>query len=170
MTVHGVGRAGSIRLLELEADVRRQLDRRIDPALRFAVRMLNMNVRPSFFAGKEVEPKSALLRRRELESGLEGDREMSGATNEVGAPETGLWFSQPVLTPQADDLHLVFGPVVTARRYPITSCSKVTNPRSRLLLVHWDGSLTPRFSRERACEILASSRPADAPSSAACAW
>ena len=50
---------------------------------------------------------------------------MSGATNEVGAPETGLRFSEPVLTPQVDDLHLVFGPVVTARRYPITLYSKL---------------------------------------------
>ena len=50
---------------------------------------------------------------------------MSGATNEVGAPETGLRFSEPVLTPQADDLHPVFGPVVTARPYPITSYSKL---------------------------------------------
>ena len=46
---------------------------------------------------------------------------MSGATNEVGAPETGF----AVLTPQADDLYPVLGPVVTARRYPITSCSNV---------------------------------------------
>jgi len=44
-------------LLWLEAEVRCQLDRRIDPELRFAVRMLNMNVRPPFLAGKEIEPK-----------------------------------------------------------------------------------------------------------------
>ena len=44
-------------LLWLEAEVRCQLDDRIDPELRFAVRMLNMNVRPSFLAGKEIEPK-----------------------------------------------------------------------------------------------------------------
>jgi hypothetical protein len=65
---------------------------------------------------------------------------MSGATNEVGAPETGLRFSEPVLTPQADDLHLVFGPVVTARRYPITSYSKVANARSRPLFVDGNGN------------------------------
>ncbi len=44
-------------LLWFEAEVRRQLDGRIDPELRFAVRMLNMNVRPSFLAGKEIKPK-----------------------------------------------------------------------------------------------------------------
>ena len=49
---------------------------------------------------------------------------MSGATNEVGAPETGLRFQEPVLTPLADDLHSVLGPVVTARRYPIISSSR----------------------------------------------
>ena len=46
-------------LFWLEAEVRRQLDGRIDPELRFAVRMLNMNVRPSFLAGKKIEPKSS---------------------------------------------------------------------------------------------------------------
>ena len=80
-------------------------------------------------------------------SGLDGYREMSGATNEVGAPETGLWFSEPVPTPQADDLHPVLGPVVTAQRYPITSCSKVTDRRSYLLLAYKNGSLTLRMSR-----------------------
>ena len=92
-------------LLWLEAEVRRELDGRIDPELRFAVRMLNMNVRPSFLAGKEIEPKSfdpqdrraheasiAQWRRRGRRSGIDGDRKMSGATNEVGAPETGLGF------------------------------------------------------------------------------
>jgi hypothetical protein len=44
-------------LLCLETKVRRQLDGRINPELRFAIRMLNMNVRPSFLAGKKVEPK-----------------------------------------------------------------------------------------------------------------
>ena len=41
-------------LLWLEAEVRRQLDGRIDPELRFAVSMLNMNVRSPFLAGKEI--------------------------------------------------------------------------------------------------------------------
>ena len=50
------------KLLWLEAEVRRQLDRRINPELRFAVRMLNMNVRAPFLAGKEVEPKPSTRR------------------------------------------------------------------------------------------------------------
>ena len=66
--------------------------------------------------------------------GFAENTEMSGATNEVGAPETGLRFSEPVLTPQADDLHLVLGPVVTARRYPITALLKVTVPRNYVFL------------------------------------
>src|SRR2546425_4138160 len=37
---------------------------------------------------------------------------------------------EPVLTPRAEDLHPVLGPVVTAQRYPITSWSKVTDRRS----------------------------------------
>ena len=134
-------------LLWLEAEVRRQLDGRIDPELRFAVSMLNVNVRPQFLAGKEIEPEPfdpqdrrthkasiAQCRRSALRSGFDGDSEMSGATNEVGAPETGLRFSEPVLTPQADDLHLVLGLVVTARPYPIISCSRVTDRRSCLHL------------------------------------
>ena len=44
-------------LLWLEAEVRCQLDGGLEPELRFAVSMLNMNVRPSFLAGKEIEPK-----------------------------------------------------------------------------------------------------------------
>jgi hypothetical protein len=44
-------------LLGLKAEVRCQLDRRINPELRFAVRMLNMNVRPPLLAGKELKPK-----------------------------------------------------------------------------------------------------------------
>ena len=52
--------------------------------------------------------------------------------------KTGLRFSEPVLTPQADDLHLVLGPVVTARRYPITAWSKVTGPRSYLFFAYDD--------------------------------
>ena len=45
-------------LLWLEAKIRRQLDGRIDPELRLAVRMLNMHVRPMFLTGKEIEAKS----------------------------------------------------------------------------------------------------------------
>ena len=41
----------------LEAEVRCQLDGRLDPELRFALSMLNVNVRQPFLAGKEVEPK-----------------------------------------------------------------------------------------------------------------
>ena len=44
-------------LLWFEAEVRCQLDGRINPELRFAFRMLNMNVRPPFLARKEIEPK-----------------------------------------------------------------------------------------------------------------
>ena len=44
-------------LLWLEAEVPGQFDDWIDPELGFAVRMLNMNVRPSFLAGKEIESK-----------------------------------------------------------------------------------------------------------------
>ena len=72
---------------------------------------------------------------------------MSGATNEVALLKTGLWFREPVLTPQADDLHPVLGPVVTAQRYPITSCSKVTDRRSGRLLAYKNASLTSQLSR-----------------------
>lgn len=41
-----------------KAEVHGEFHRRLDPELRLAVCMLNMNMRPSFFAGKEVEPKS----------------------------------------------------------------------------------------------------------------
>jgi hypothetical protein len=44
-------------LFWLEAEVRRQFDGGIEPELCFAVRMLNMNVRPPFLARKEIEPK-----------------------------------------------------------------------------------------------------------------
>jgi len=44
-------------LLWLETKVRGQLDRWIDPELRFAVSMLNVNMSSPFLTGKEVEPK-----------------------------------------------------------------------------------------------------------------
>ena len=45
-------------LLRLEAEVGRQFHNRLDPELRLAVRMLNMNVRSPFLARKELEAKS----------------------------------------------------------------------------------------------------------------
>ena len=69
---------------------------------------------------------------------------MSGATNEVGAPETGLRFREPVLTPQADDLYPVLGLVVTARRYPIIARSKITDRRSCFASRNLNVRLEPR--------------------------
>ena len=58
-------------LLRLEAEVRRQFHGGIDPELRFAISMLNMNVRPPFLAREEVEPIAApQLRCALLEPGL----------------------------------------------------------------------------------------------------
>jgi len=44
-------------LLWLETKVCGQLDGWIDPELRFAVRVLNVNMSSPFLSGKEVEPK-----------------------------------------------------------------------------------------------------------------
>ena len=41
--------------------------------------------------------------------------EASGGTNEVGAPDSGLWSDGLVLTPRVKDLFPVLGPVLTAR-------------------------------------------------------
>src|SRR5262245_51851607 len=44
-------------LLQVEAEIRGQLNDRIDPELCFPVGVLNVDVWPPFFAGEEVEPK-----------------------------------------------------------------------------------------------------------------
>lgn len=44
-------------LLRLEAEVRCQLHIRISPELRFAIGVLNVDVRPTLFTREEVEPE-----------------------------------------------------------------------------------------------------------------
>ena len=50
-----------------------------------------------------------------------GEQKASGATNEVGAPDSGFWSIGLVLTPRDKDLFPVLGPVVTARRVEPTA-------------------------------------------------
>jgi hypothetical protein len=47
------GLSGVLSYGAREAEVRRQLDDRIDPEFRFTVDMLNVNVRPPLLAGKK---------------------------------------------------------------------------------------------------------------------
>jgi hypothetical protein len=51
---------GRPNLAVVEAVILRQFDRRLKPELRFAIRVVHMDMEPGFLARKEEEPKPVL--------------------------------------------------------------------------------------------------------------
>ena len=70
----------------------------------------------------------------------------SGGTNEVGAPDSGLWSDGLVLTPRVKDLFPVLGPVLTAR--PSQGCSNRGARQERRDISHGQQTCARRWSNK----------------------
>ena len=122
------------QLFWLEAEVCRQFNDRLDPEFRFAGGMMHVHVRSPFLAREKVEPKPSdaqdrwthgpSIAQREEPHIRMSDGKTSGATNEVGAPENRIAVRRTSPDAPGRNLHLVLGPVVTARCVPYTFCRK----------------------------------------------